>query len=124
MCVATGFKTAVEIQMRRAGRDLNIPREGERKGRKRSRDSLLRTSLGVGRGHEHDSGDRFLSLLRSHLTFPPREIASFNKPEQIIQAILQRAKGRVSRPAEESGLQCADGDRLSAESHYQTAFVK
>lgn len=44
---------------------------------------------------------------------------SSNKPEQIIQAILQHIKGRVSRPAEESGLQCGHGEQLSIESHYQ-----
>lgn len=33
---------------------------------------------------------------------------SFNKLEQIIRAIFQHIKGRVSRPVEESGLQCCD----------------
>ena len=48
MCVAIGFKSAVKIQMRRAGRDLSIPleRESERE-RKREIESELLIKAGI-----------------------------------------------------------------------------
>lgn len=66
MCVAIGFKSAVKIQMRRAGRDLSIPlereSERERKGRKKQGSSEDNSHCRYSRGHKNDSGDGSLSL--------------------------------------------------------------
>ena len=79
--------------MRRARRALSIPQEKERRGRGRSRDLLRMFQCG------YRSQARLwwqVPFVVRTLTFPPCEITSFNKPEQIIQAHPSAHRGKGS----------------------------